>query len=91
MPLIKNQSHSIIFKLSISPTGQLLACVHTDGSISLWNMPTLTLKKMWKLSEQPKYDTADPLGVIKFKKFPPGLSEFHPLDIGWWSDQVIFS
>ena len=88
MPSIRNHTQSIIFKLSISPTGQHLACLHTDGCISLWNLPALKLQKEWKLAEQPDHDLTNPLGTIKYKKFPLGLSEFHPLDIGWWSDQV---
>lgn len=90
MPSIRNQAQSIIFKLSISPTSQHLACLHTDGCITLWNLPTLKLENMWKLNEQPEYNLTNPLDTIKFKKFPPGLSEFHPMDLGWWSNQVKF-
>ncbi|XP_043477356.1 neuroblastoma-amplified sequence-like [Leptopilina heterotoma] len=89
MPSIRNQAQSIIFKLSISPTSQHLVCLHTDGCISLWNLPTLKLENMWKLNEQPEYNLTNPLETIKFKKFPLGLSEFHPMDLGWWSDQTI--
>lgn len=89
MPSIRNQAQSIIFKLSISPNSQHLVCLHTDGCISLWKLPTLKLENMWKLTEQPDYNLTNPLETIKLKKFPLGLSEFHPMDLGWWSDQTI--
>jgi len=76
--------------IKISPSGEFLVCLHTDGLISLWGLPNLILQKKWKLSEQPEYNIPNPLGLTKLKKFPPGFTEFHPIDIGWWSNQVIY-
>jgi len=90
IPIFNFQSESIIFLIKISPSGEFLVCLHTDGSISLWGLPNLILQKKWKLSEQPEYNIPNPLGLTKLKKFPPGFTEFHPIDIGWWSDQVIY-
>ncbi|XP_012217633.2 NBAS subunit of NRZ tethering complex-like [Linepithema humile] len=88
IPVFNFQPGSIIFMIKISPNGEFLACLHTDGSVSLWGLPNLILQKKWKLSEQPEYNTLNPIGP-KSKKFPPGFTEFHPIDIGWWSDQAI--
>jgi WD40 repeat protein len=88
IPTFNLQSESIIFSIKISPNGEFLICLHTDGSVSLWGLPNLILQKKWKLLEQPDYNVPNPLGLIKSKKFPPGFTEFHPVDIGWWSNQV---
>ena len=87
IPIIINKSQSTIFKTSISPDNQLIACLHTDGVISIWSLPTLKLQKQWKLHEQPDYDIVNPLKPVKLKKIYNAL-EFQPLDIGWWSDKV---
>ncbi|KZC12834.1 PREDICTED: neuroblastoma-amplified sequence-like [Dufourea novaeangliae] len=89
IPSLSLQPESIIFKIKISPNSQYMICMHTDGSISLWGLPNLLLQKKWKLSEQPDFNIPNPFGHAKLKKFPPGITEFHPLDIGWWSDQTI--
>lgn len=90
IPIFSFQPESYIFTIKISPNGEFLVCLHTDGSVSLWGLPNLILQKKWKLSEQPEYNIPNPLGLTKSKKFPPGFTEFHPIDIGWWSDQVIY-
>ncbi|XP_036139993.1 neuroblastoma-amplified sequence isoform X2 [Monomorium pharaonis] len=89
IPIFSFQSESIIFSIKISPNGEFLVCLHTDGTVSLWGLPNLILQKKWKLSEQPEYNIPNPLGLTKSKKFPPGFTEFHPIDIGWWSDQAV--
>ncbi|KYM76506.1 Neuroblastoma-amplified sequence [Atta colombica] len=89
IPIFSFQSESIIFSIKISPNGEFLVCLHMDGSVSLWSLPNLILQKKWKLSEQPEYDISNPSGFTKSKKFPPGFTEFHPIDIGWWNDQAI--
>ncbi|XP_011879378.1 PREDICTED: neuroblastoma-amplified sequence-like isoform X2 [Vollenhovia emeryi] len=89
IPIFSGQSESIIFSIKISPSGEFLVCLHTDGSVSLWGLPNLILQKKWKLAEQPEYNVPNPLGLTKSKKFPLGFTEFHPIDIGWWSDQAI--
>ncbi|XP_072751649.1 NBAS subunit of NRZ tethering complex [Anoplolepis gracilipes] len=89
IPIFSFQPESCIFTIKISPNGEFLVCLHTDGSVSLWGLPNLLLQKKWKLSEQPEYNIPNPLGRTKLKKFPPGFTEFHPIDIGWWSNQAI--
>ncbi|XP_014468091.1 PREDICTED: neuroblastoma-amplified sequence-like [Dinoponera quadriceps] len=89
IPSFSFQPESVIFTIKISPNGERLVCLHTDGSVSLWGLPNLVLQRKWKLSEQPEHNIPNPLGLTKCKKFPPGFTEFHPTDIGWWSDQAI--
>ncbi|XP_076667874.1 NBAS subunit of NRZ tethering complex isoform X2 [Andrena cerasifolii] len=89
IPSLSFQPESIIFKIKISPNSKCLTCLHTDGSISFWGLPNLLLQKKWKLTEQPDFNIPNPLGHPKSKKFPPGVTEFHPLDIGWWSEQAM--
>ncbi|XP_071861564.1 NBAS subunit of NRZ tethering complex isoform X2 [Bombus fervidus] len=89
IPSLSLQPESIIFKVKISPNNRFLTCLHTDGSISLWRLPTLLIQRKWKLSEQPDFNIPNPLGHAKTKKFPPGVTEFHPIDIGWWSEEAI--
>ncbi|CAK9831040.1 NBAS subunit of NRZ tethering complex [Anthophora retusa] len=89
IPSLSLQPESFIFKMKISPNSKCLTCLHTDGSITLWRLPTLLIQWKWKLSEQPDFNVPNPLGHSKPKKFPLGITEFHPLDIGWWSDEAI--
>ncbi|XP_014228300.1 neuroblastoma-amplified sequence-like [Trichogramma pretiosum] len=88
IPMIKSRAQSIIFKITISPNNKLIACLHTDGMISVWSMPNLKLQKQWKLHEQPNYNAVNPLKTTKLKKLV-NISEYQPLDIGWWSDDAI--
>ncbi|XP_011497218.1 PREDICTED: neuroblastoma-amplified sequence-like [Ceratosolen solmsi marchali] len=89
IPIIKNRSQSVIFKTSISPNNCLISCLHTDGTISIWSLPTLKLQKQWKLLEQSNYNAKSPLKMTKCKKSLNDVTEFQPLDIGWWSDNTI--
>ncbi|KAK9304884.1 hypothetical protein QLX08_003941 [Tetragonisca angustula] len=89
IPTLNLQPESIIFKIKISPNNRFLTCLHTDGSISLWRLPTLLIQRKWKLSEQPDFNIPNPLAHAKTKKFPPNVTEFHPIDIGWWSEEAI--
>ncbi|KAF7386326.1 hypothetical protein HZH68_013458 [Vespula germanica] len=89
IPTLYFRVESIIFNIRISPNNKSLICLHTDGSVSLWRLPNLILQNKWKLQEQPGFNISNPLGLIKFKKFPSGFTEFHPVDIGWWSNQAI--
>ncbi|XP_034935335.1 neuroblastoma-amplified sequence-like [Chelonus insularis] len=89
IPKFRMPEEAVIFRISVSPSCNHLVCLHTDGAISLWNLPNLQLKKKWKLNEQPNYDAHNPLHCSKYRKLPVGFSEYHPIDIGWWSDHAI--
>lgn len=89
LPTLHHPPESIIFKMKISPSEDHLICLHTDGSISLWDLPNLRLQHKWSLSKQPDYDVPNPLSqAIKLDKLPVGFTESHALDVGWWSDRV---
>ncbi|KAJ8683328.1 hypothetical protein QAD02_019120 [Eretmocerus hayati] len=89
IPVIKSRTQSIIFKSSICPNDKLMACLHTDGTISIWSIPTLKLQNQWKLTEQPEYDVTSSFKTMKPRKYLKSVTEFHPLDIGWWSDSAV--
>lgn len=73
----------------MSPNCQLVACLHTNGTISLWSIPTLRLYRQWKLIEQPNFDEKNINQSVKLHNdIPNNYSEFHPFDIRWWSDHV---
>ncbi|XP_057318854.1 NBAS subunit of NRZ tethering complex-like [Microplitis mediator] len=89
IPKFRAPEEPVIFRISVSPSCNYVACLHTDGVVSLWNLPGFQLKHQWKLNEQPNYDARMPGSVSKYKKLPAGYTEFHPMDIGWWSDHAI--
>ncbi|XP_066584629.1 NBAS subunit of NRZ tethering complex-like isoform X2 [Prorops nasuta] len=89
LPTFALETASIIFRISISFDRRHLICLHTDGSVSLWSLPNLILKKKWRLLEQPDFNIPNPLRISRSNKFPQGLTEYHPVDIGWWSNQAV--
>ncbi|XP_048513808.1 NBAS subunit of NRZ tethering complex-like isoform X2 [Athalia rosae] len=89
LPSLRAQVESIIFKISISPSGEFMACLHTESSITIWHLPSLRLHRRWELNEQPDFNARNPLGVVKIRKLPAGLSEFHPMDVDWWSNHSV--
>ncbi|XP_063995592.1 NBAS subunit of NRZ tethering complex-like [Diachasmimorpha longicaudata] len=89
IPSFRLPAAPVIFRISISPSCSHLVCLHTDGSVSLWDLPSLKLRKKWNLPEQPGYDAQNPLSAKKLRKSPNDISDFHPVDIGWWSDHSI--
>ncbi|XP_012278109.1 neuroblastoma-amplified sequence isoform X2 [Orussus abietinus] len=89
IPSIRPQAESLMFNIKVSPNAEVLACLNTDSSIMLWSLPNLRLLKKWRLHDQPDYNVCNPMRYTKYKKFPPGISEFHPMDIGWWSNNSL--
>ncbi|XP_046403983.1 neuroblastoma-amplified sequence-like [Ischnura elegans] len=92
IPHMFRKKQSDIFKIKVSPQGQLMVCLHTSGSISIWQLPSMRLYRYWELSDQHNYD-------VKNSHFPNqrrgntfSVSEsilFHPVDVNWWSEQAI--
>ncbi|XP_071447202.1 NBAS subunit of NRZ tethering complex-like [Hetaerina americana] len=92
IPHMFRKKQSDIFKIKVSPQGQYMVCLHTSGSISIWQLPSIRLHRFWKLNSQPNYD-------VKNNDFPDqrrantfSVSEsilFHPVDVNWWSEQAI--
>lgn len=75
---------STISKMRISPKGDLLACLHFSGDISLWRLPGVWLQKRWALVEQPQHHMINPQSYDSVKSD----QYFFPVDISWWSNTV---
>lgn len=84
----------VIFKMSISPSGDVLAAIHMSGALSLWNLPSLRLRKSWDLQLQPNYTDINP------QYCEPGMKRkaaailsdplrFHIIDVNWWSNEAL--
>ena len=46
--------------MALSPSQKQLVAVHFNGSISLWDFPSLRLRNIWKLEDQPCHDDVNP-------------------------------
>ncbi|XP_044147062.1 LOW QUALITY PROTEIN: neuroblastoma-amplified sequence [Bufo gargarizans] len=81
-----------IFRMSLSPDGNLLAAVHFSGRLSIWEIPSLRLQREWPQSEQPKYDEINPdwqSSVEKRKKMKDKESYYPLIDVNWWADNAV--
>ncbi|KAK6630113.1 hypothetical protein RUM44_005664 [Polyplax serrata] len=86
LPGFSNQNTSkTVFKMSVSPNGQQLACLHLSGEISLWRMPGIVLLKKWGLQEQPEFNRLNPEATETVKN----NEYFYPIEIGWWLDSAL--
>ncbi|XP_063884338.1 NBAS subunit of NRZ tethering complex-like isoform X2 [Scylla paramamosain] len=88
--------HDCIFQLSVSPSSRHLAALHTSGSLSIWELPSLRKKKFWQLPDQPDHDARNP----SFEEYvrPPGRQKpsvvcgpprSHPAELSWWSEAAV--
>lgn len=90
--------HDCVFELSVSPSARQLAALHTSGSLSIWELPSLRKMKFWPLMDQPDYDTRNPSLVEPFAR-PPGSRQrssqgfgapwSHPAELTWWSEAAV--
>ncbi|KAK3865525.1 hypothetical protein Pcinc_028882 [Petrolisthes cinctipes] len=88
-----------IFHLSPSPSGQLLAALHTSGSLSIWELPSLRKRKFWQLVNQPDIDATSPslATYSELSSKAPRSPERalvdslrqHPVDLRWWSECAV--
>nr|XP_042904334.1 neuroblastoma-amplified sequence [Parasteatoda tepidariorum] len=90
----QSSKDDFIFKMSISPSGKLLASIHVSGAVSLWDLPSLRLKKHWPLNLQPNYNDVNPQhcepGVKKNGDFQlSDVFHSHVIDINWWSEDSL--
>ncbi|XP_054277597.1 NBAS subunit of NRZ tethering complex-like isoform X1 [Macrosteles quadrilineatus] len=81
----KYHPFSVVFKMAICPESQLLACLHTCGSISVWHLPSLRLRGVWSLREQPGYDVQPDDDSTRSSQ----PQNFLPVDISWWPQQKV--
>ena len=49
-----------MYKMSLSPDGTVLAVVYHSGMFSLWDIPSLRIKNLWKQQDQPGFDEVNP-------------------------------
>ncbi|PNF41140.1 hypothetical protein B7P43_G04231, partial [Cryptotermes secundus] len=85
--LTSNPKQSAVFKMQVSPTGKLLACLHSCGSISLWHLPAIRLYKYWPLLDQPHYNAQNPQHSKGSYSHGSDNSSYQPVVINWWTDQ----
>ncbi|KAM8953953.1 NBAS subunit of NRZ tethering complex isoform 2-T2 [Pelodytes ibericus] len=81
-----------IFKLSLSPDGNLLAAIHFSGKLTIWEVPSLRLQGCWSLCEQPEFDEINPdwrTCMEKRKKMKDKESYYPLMDINWWADNAV--
>ncbi|XP_069829255.1 NBAS subunit of NRZ tethering complex isoform X2 [Dendropsophus ebraccatus] len=81
-----------IFKMSLSPDGNLLAAIHFSGKLSIWEIPSLRLQGEWCQSDQPEYDEINPdwrSSVEKRKKMKDKESYYPLIDVNWWADNAV--
>ncbi|XP_069584214.1 NBAS subunit of NRZ tethering complex [Ranitomeya imitator] len=81
-----------IYKMSLSPDGNLLAAVHFSGKLSVWEIPSLRLQGKWSQNEQPEYDEINPdwrSSVEKRKKMKDKESYYPLIDVNWWADNAV--
>ena len=55
-----------VFYMCLSPDQNKLIAVHFNGSLSLWDFPSLRLRSMWTLEQQPHYDDVNPSMSSRF-------------------------
>ncbi|XP_043920727.1 neuroblastoma-amplified sequence [Protopterus annectens] len=81
-----------IFKMSLSPKGTLLAAVHFSGRLSIWELPSLRLKREWTQDSQPGYDDINPewrSSIEKRKKIKDKESFYPLIDVNWWEENAV--
>ncbi|EHB07797.1 Neuroblastoma-amplified sequence, partial [Heterocephalus glaber] len=88
----QGQEQDGIFKMSLSPDGNLLAAIHFSGKLSVWAVPSLRQLRVWEQSEQPGYDDLNPdwrLSAEKRKKIKDKESLYPLIDVNWWADGAV--
>uniref|UniRef100_A0A8C4QLG4 Uncharacterized protein n=1 Tax=Eptatretus burgeri TaxID=7764 RepID=A0A8C4QLG4_EPTBU len=81
-----------ILKLSLSPSGASLAALHESGKLSLWNVPSMTLRHTWHQEQQPDFDVINPVwrNPVNRRTKIPGLASVPLLlDVKWWSEDAL--
>uniref|UniRef100_S4RYY3 Neuroblastoma-amplified sequence N-terminal domain-containing protein n=1 Tax=Petromyzon marinus TaxID=7757 RepID=S4RYY3_PETMA len=81
-----------IYKLSLSPDASVLAAVHFSGKLSLWEVPSLSLKQAWSQEQQPGYDEVNPqwvTSVDRKRKMKDKWWLCSLADVNWWADGAL--
>ncbi|XP_047378321.1 NBAS subunit of NRZ tethering complex [Sciurus carolinensis] len=88
----QGQEQDGIFKMSLSPQGNLLAAIHFSGKLSIWAIPSLKQQGIWHQNEQPGYDDLNPnwrLFTEKRKKMKDKESFYPLIDVSWWANGAV--
>lgn len=80
--LLTEPSGDTVKKMKISPGGKNLACLHSNGSVSIWSLPGVKLTKIWLIHEQPGYN-------VTLDKPAKNDQKFWPVGIEWWSHGAV--
>ncbi|XP_078722681.1 NBAS subunit of NRZ tethering complex isoform X1 [Lampetra fluviatilis] len=81
-----------IYKLSLSPDASVLAAVHFSGKLSIWEVPSLSLKQAWSQEQQPGYDEVNPqwvTSVDRKRKMKDKWWLCSLADVNWWADGAL--
>lgn len=90
--ILKKQQLDGIYTAVLSPSNKQLIAVHLNGSLSLWDVPSLRHRKTWKQLELPYFDEVNP-EYTKNLSLSKRLSEYpflqNIVDCNWWNDEAI--
>ncbi|XP_044025735.1 neuroblastoma-amplified sequence [Siniperca chuatsi] len=81
-----------VFRMSLSPDGNLLAVIHFSGRLSLWDVPSLKQRATWSQEQQPGFEEINPewKTSLERRKKIKDKEQYYPLvDVSWWSDNVL--
>ncbi|CAN7992702.1 unnamed protein product [Ixodes hexagonus] len=92
LKLYKNKEDTA-YRLSISPSGTVMAAAHTSGALSFWSLPALLHIRTWQLEELPKFNDLNPQilepGRRKYVALRSESTQFSICDMNWWSDEAL--
>uniref|UniRef100_UPI00358F6BA3 NBAS subunit of NRZ tethering complex n=1 Tax=Myxine glutinosa TaxID=7769 RepID=UPI00358F6BA3 len=92
LPASGTATHDAILRLSLSPSGTSLAALHESGKLSLWNVPSMTLRHTWHQEQQPDFDVMNPVwrNAVNRRTKIPGLASVPLLlDVKWWAEDAL--
>lgn len=74
--------------------GRQVAALHSSGSISVWDVPSLRKRKFWSLENQPGFDSqnfeTNYLKKVTTQEITPIHSlKNHLVDVKWWSEKSV--
>ncbi|ESP01249.1 hypothetical protein LOTGIDRAFT_212786 [Lottia gigantea] len=82
-----------IYKLCLSPKGDILAAVHFSGKLSFWDVPSFRPRQSWHHEEQPYIDEINTKEESINRQKRKVMKELVPhkqlLDINFWSDKAV--
>ncbi|XP_041364061.1 neuroblastoma-amplified sequence-like isoform X2 [Gigantopelta aegis] len=83
-----------VYKLCLSPSGDVLVALHHSGKLSLWEVPSLRQRQAWKLEDQPAFDDiCEKLAEHpqKRKRLKDLIPHKKLLDVNFWSNEALIT